>query len=99
MAFTDSGETIGEMCSPCLDCVNRRRYDADDPTAGPVPWGNWPAREWPTIGDLEVARFLYLEAMFPDAAAFRPGGHPPEDESSPAFALLTGDEIGRHRRG
>jgi hypothetical protein len=66
---------IGEMCPPCLDYLNRRKRDASDPTGGPVPSGNWPAREWPTVEDLEEARRRYPEAMFPDDApeAVAPG--------------------------
>jgi hypothetical protein len=70
MAFTDHRESIGEMCPPCLDYVNRRKRDGGDPTGGPAPWGNWPAREWPTLADLEEARRRYPEAMFPDDAAY-----------------------------
>ena len=69
MAFTDNAESIGEMCCPCLDYVNRRKHDGGDPTGGPAPWGNWPAREWPTLADLEEARRRYPEAMFADDAA------------------------------
>jgi len=38
VAFTDGRETIGEMCPPCLDHLNRRKEDADDPTGGPAPY-------------------------------------------------------------
>src|SRR5215210_7169093 len=65
MAFTDNAETIGEMCPPCLDYVNRRKRDASDPTLE-----FWPAREWPALEDLEEARRRYPEAMFPDDAAY-----------------------------
>ena len=82
VAFADDGGTIGEMCPVCLDYLNRRKVDAEDPTGGPAPWGNWPAREWPTVEDLEEARMRYPEAMFPDAAAFNaaaPGFEEQED--------------------
>ena len=68
VAFTDDGGELGEMCTACLDYSNRRKQDGGDPKAGPAPWGNWPAREWPTVEDLEQARRLYPEAMFPDDA-------------------------------
>ena len=70
VAFTNNRESIGEMCPPCLDYLNRRKRDADDPTGGPAPWENWPAREWPALEDLEEARRRYPQAMFPDAAAY-----------------------------
>ena len=70
VASADDGGMIGEMCPPCLDYLNRRKRDASDPTGGPVPSGNWPAREWPTVEDLEEARRRYPEAMFPDDAAY-----------------------------
>ncbi len=65
VAFTDSGDAVGEMCPVCLDYLNRRKQDAEDPTLE-----NWPAREWPTVEDLEEARRRYPEAMFPDDAAY-----------------------------
>ena len=65
VAFTDNGENIGEMCPPCLDYLNRRKEDAENPTRG-----NWPAREWPTLEDLEEARRRYPQAMFPDGDAY-----------------------------
>ncbi len=68
VAFADDGDEIGEMCLVCLDYLNRRKQDADDPTEG-LTWGNWPAREWPAPRDLEDARRRYPEAMFPDDAA------------------------------
>ena len=65
VAFTDGRASIGEMCPVCLDYVNRRKQDADDPTRD-----NWPARGWPTLEDLEAARRRYPAPMFPDAAAY-----------------------------
>ena len=70
VAFTDGRESVGEICPPCLDYLNRRKRDGADPTSGPAPWGNWPAREWPTLEDLEEARGRYPEAMFPDDDAY-----------------------------
>jgi hypothetical protein len=70
VAFTDRREEIGEMCPPCLDYVNRRKRDGGDPTGGPAPWGNWPAREWPTLEDLEEARRRFPEPMFADSDAY-----------------------------
>ena len=70
VAFADDGGEIGEMCPPCLDHLNQRKHDASDPTAGPAPAQNWPAREWPTVEDLEEARRRYPEAMFPDDGAY-----------------------------
>ena len=80
VAFADDGGTIGEMCPVCLDYLNRRKHDSDDPTGGPVPWGNWPAREWPTVEDLEEARMRYPEAMFPDDAAYAAAAPDPDAE-------------------
>ena len=65
VASTDRGESLGEVCPVCLDYLNRRKEDEDDPTLG-----NWPARGWPTLKDLEEARGRYPEAMFPDSAAY-----------------------------
>ena len=65
VAFTDSGEQLGEMCPVCLDYLNRRKGDAEDPTLS-----NWPARDWPTLEDLEEARRRYPGAMFPDSATY-----------------------------
>lgn len=59
MAFGDQGDELGEMCVGCLDYLNRRKVDADDPT-----WGNWPSRDWPSLEDLEEARRRYPEAMY-----------------------------------
>ncbi len=65
MASADDGAEMGAMCPTCLDYLSRRKNDADD-------WRvrqNWPAREWPTLEDLEEARSRYPEAMFADEAA------------------------------
>lgn len=77
----DHGEELGEMCPTCLDYLNRRKNDAED-------WrvrNNWPAREWPTLEDLEDARRRYPEPMFADdtammAAAEVIGGPDAEEE-------------------
>jgi hypothetical protein len=50
---------MGDMCPVCLDYLNRRKEDAEDPTLG-----NWPARDWPSPQDLEEARRRYPEPMF-----------------------------------
>jgi hypothetical protein len=65
VAFSDHRGEIGEMCPVCLDYLNRRKRDADDPT-----FGNWPAREWPALENLEAARTRYPAPMFPDEAAY-----------------------------
>ncbi len=61
VAFGDSGDELGEMCLVCLDYLNRRKVDADDPTLG-----NWPARDWPTLEHFEELRRRYPEPMFAD---------------------------------
>ena len=55
----DQGQELGEMCPTCLEYLNLRKADAEDSTEG-----NWPAREWPTLEDLEEARRRYPEPMF-----------------------------------
>jgi hypothetical protein len=64
VAMDDKEGELGEMCLVCLDYLNARKHDGDDPTLD-----NWPARGWPTLGDLEEARRRYPEPMFPDGAA------------------------------
>ncbi len=59
MVYGDRGQELGEMCPVCLDYLDRRRADVDDPTLG-----NWPARNWPTLKDLEEARRRFPEPMF-----------------------------------
>jgi hypothetical protein len=59
VAAGDQGEELGEMCPVCLEHLNRRKRDAEDPTLD-----NWPARGWPTPQDLEQARRRYPEPMF-----------------------------------
>ena len=59
VATGDQGQQMGEMCPTCLDYLNRRKEDAEDPTLG-----NWPARGWPTVEDLKRLRFRYPEPMF-----------------------------------
>lgn len=59
VALSDHGDELGEMCSYCLDYLNRRKEDADDPTRG-----NWPARDWPSLEDLEDARWRYPDPMY-----------------------------------
>ena len=66
VAFTDGGYELGEMCPVCLDYLNRRKRDADDPTLG-----NWPARDWPSLAILQESRRCYPEAMFADDAALK----------------------------
>jgi hypothetical protein len=58
-AASDSGHWMGDMCPVCLEYLNRRKEDAEDPTLD-----NWPARDWPTPQDLEEARRRYPEPMF-----------------------------------
>ncbi len=55
----DQGQELMEMCLTCLDYLNRRKVDPEDPT-----FDNWPARDWPTLEDLEDARRRYPEPMF-----------------------------------
>jgi hypothetical protein len=66
VAKTDDGYEMGELCDVCLGYLARRKVDPDDPTLG-----NWPARGWPTLADLEEARRRYPEPMFADADAFQ----------------------------
>jgi hypothetical protein len=54
MVAGDHGEDLGEMCPTCLEYLNQRKVDADNPDRG-----NWPARGWPTVEDLEEARRRY----------------------------------------
>ncbi len=61
VAMDDKEGGLGEMCLVCLDYLNARKHGGDDPTLD-----NWPAREWPTLGDLEEARRRCPEPMFPD---------------------------------
>ncbi len=58
-AMRDDGDGIGELCPVCLDYLGRRKRDAEDPASD-----SWPAREWPTLEDLEEARRNHPEAMF-----------------------------------
>ncbi len=69
------GEELGEICLVCLDYLNRRKEDADDPTLG-----NWPARDRPSLEDLEEARRRYPEAMFPDSDAYDAAAPDPDVE-------------------
>ncbi|MDP8952727.1 MAG: hypothetical protein M3N18_10925 [Actinomycetota bacterium] len=88
VAFTDHGGEVGELCPACLDYLNRRKQDGSDPTAGPAPWENWPARQWPTVEDLEEARLRYPEPMFADDDAFEvaaPGWEEQEDVIAASF--------------
>lgn len=77
VAFTDAGGEMGEMCLTCLDYLSRRKNDAED-------WHvrvNWPAREWPTLEDLEEARRRYPEPMFADEAKYEAAaGYDPDTE-------------------
>src|SRR5215212_2859604 len=66
VAAADDGAELGEICPVCLEYLNRRKEDGDDPTMG-----NWPAYEWPTPQDLEEARRRYPEPMFANAAELK----------------------------
>jgi hypothetical protein len=55
----DRGEEMGPMCDVCLDYLNRRKLDPEDPTLN-----NWPACGWPTVEVLERLRRRYPEPMF-----------------------------------
>jgi hypothetical protein len=55
----DRGEEMGRMCDVCLDYLNRRKLDSEDPTLD-----NWPACGWPTSEVLERLRRRYPEPMF-----------------------------------
>jgi len=59
VASEDQGEETGPMCPVCLEYLNRRKEDAEDPTLD-----NWPARGWPTTEVLERLRRRYPEPMF-----------------------------------
>lgn len=77
VASADDGHEMGEVCITCLDYLSRRKNDAKD-------WyvrRNWPAREWPTLEDLQEARRRYPEPMFADDAAFQEAaGYDPDKE-------------------
>ncbi len=94
VAFTDRRESLGEVCPVCLDYLNRRKEDAEDPTLS-----NWPAREWPSLGDLEEARRRYPEAMFPDSAAYEVAVPPFEGEEEVAEASDVWKMEGEERAG
>lgn len=55
VAHGDRGQELGEMCPTCLDYLDRRRNAPEEPRARE----NWPAREWPTLEDLQEARGRY----------------------------------------
>ena len=81
VALTDDGRyEIGETCPTCLDYLNRRKEDADDPTLE-----NWPARDWPTVEDLEDARRRHPEPMFRSRADFEAAA-PDLEAQDAAFA-------------
>ena len=61
VAAADDGAELGEICPMCLEYLNRRKMDAEDPTLA-----NWPARDWPTTELLESFRRRYPEPMFED---------------------------------
>lgn len=61
VAASDQGQDLGEMCPTCLDYLNRRKADPENPDRG-----NWPARDWPTVADLEEARRRYPEPASED---------------------------------
>jgi hypothetical protein len=50
LASGDRGEDLGSLCPTCLDYLNRRKNDSEDPTLD-----NWPSCDWPTV---EVLRRL-----------------------------------------
>lgn len=76
VVFGDQGQELGEMCPTCLEYLSRRRDDPERPTLE-----NWPARDWPTVEDLEEARRRYPEPMFADAGAYEAGcNYSPERE-------------------
>ena len=83
VALTDCGEALGEMCPVCLDYLNRRKEDAEEPTLS-----NWPTRDWPSLENLEEARERYPEAMFPDSAAYEALVAPFEGEGEVADASV-----------
>jgi hypothetical protein len=58
MVSGDRGQDLGEMCPTCLDYLNRRKADGQDPARG-----NRPSRDWPTVKDLEEARRRYPEPI------------------------------------
>jgi hypothetical protein len=55
----DRGEEMGRMCDVCLDYLNRRKLDSEDPTLD-----NWPARGWPTVAVVNRLRRRHPEPMF-----------------------------------
>jgi hypothetical protein len=59
MATGDQGQEMGPLCPTCLEYLNRRKVDSEDPTRD-----NWPARGWPTTEVLKRLRRRYPEAMF-----------------------------------
>lgn len=59
VAKHDDGGEMGDVCPTCLDYLNRRKQNAEDPTLG-----NWPARTWPSLEDLEEARRRYPFPLF-----------------------------------
>lgn len=83
VAMTGRGESLGEACPVCLDYLNRRKEAAEDPTLD-----NWPARDWPSLEDLEEARRRYPEAMFPDSATYEATVPPFEGEEEVAEASV-----------
>ncbi len=77
VAHTDTGGEMGEMCSTCLDYLSKRKNDPEDCRVRE----NWPAREWPTLEDLEEARRRYPEPMFADDTAYQEAaGYDPDTE-------------------
>ncbi len=59
MVTGDNREEMGPMCPVCLEYLNRRKEDVEDPTLD-----NWHARGWPTTEVLERLRRRYPEPMF-----------------------------------
>lgn len=62
----DQGQELSEMCPVCLDYLNSRKAASQDPT-----FDNWPARDWPTLEDLDDARRRYPEPMFKTHEEYR----------------------------
>jgi hypothetical protein len=89
VALSDRGDKLGEMCLVCLDYLNRRKDDADDPT-----FGNWPARDWPSLEDLEEARRLHPDAMFADRGE-REAAAPDLDAQDEIYAASVVWRMGR----
>ena len=93
VAISDNGTELGEMCPVCLDYLNRRKEDAEDPTLA-----NWPARDWPSLEDLREARRRYPEAMFSGLGEFKAAA-PDLDAKDEAYAASVVWRMEREREG